>query len=81
VQRLRLRARSPREFHPRRGSTRTSSVVGAETLSRIINYKDRNSCILFATARARRASPHRRRRSAGLIYSTAARPTAPAATS
>jgi 3-oxoacyl-[acyl-carrier-protein] synthase III len=45
-------------------------VVGSETLSRIVNYKDRNSCILFgdgagAVVLSRCEDPKR-----GLIYST-----------
>ncbi len=45
-------------------------VIGAETLSRIVNYKDRNSCILFgdgagAIVLQRTDDPRR-----GLIYST-----------
>ena len=31
----------------RSGSIRTALVVGAETLSRFVNWKDRNTCILF----------------------------------
>jgi 3-oxoacyl-[acyl-carrier-protein] synthase-3 len=31
----------------RRGTVHTALVIGTETLSRIINWKDRNTCILF----------------------------------
>jgi 3-oxoacyl-[acyl-carrier-protein] synthase-3 len=31
----------------RSGSIRTALVIGAETLSRFVNWKDRNTCILF----------------------------------
>lgn len=31
----------------RSGSIRTALVIGAETLSRIVNWQDRNTCILF----------------------------------
>jgi 3-oxoacyl-[acyl-carrier-protein] synthase-3 len=52
------------------GQYRTVLVIGAETLSRITNYKDRNSCILFGDGAGavvlRRDNDPRR----GLIYST-----------
>jgi len=54
----------------RAGQYKTVLVVGAETLSRIINYKDRNSCILFGDGAGavvlRRTDDVKR----GLIYST-----------
>ncbi len=31
----------------RRGSVKTALVIGAETLSRFINWEDRNTCVLF----------------------------------
>jgi 3-oxoacyl-[acyl-carrier-protein] synthase III len=54
----------------RAGQYRSVLVIGAETLSRIVNYKDRNSCILFgdgagAVVLKRSDDPKR-----GLIYST-----------
>jgi 3-oxoacyl-[acyl-carrier-protein] synthase-3 len=54
----------------RAGQYKTVLVVGAETLSRIVNYKDRNSCILFgdgagAVVLKRNEDPKR-----GLIYCT-----------
>lgn len=54
----------------RAGQYRNVLVIGAETLSRIVNYKDRNSCILFgdgagAVVLQRSDDPKR-----GLIYST-----------
>jgi 3-oxoacyl-[acyl-carrier-protein] synthase-3 len=54
----------------RAGQFKNVLVVGAETLSRIVNYKDRNSCILFgdgagAVVLSRVDDPKR-----GLIYST-----------
>ena len=54
----------------RAGQYKTVLVIGAETISRIINYKDRNSCILFgdgagAVVLRRSEDPKR-----GLIYST-----------
>ena len=54
----------------RAGQYRNVLVIGAETLSRIVNYKDRNSCILFgdgagAIVLRRSDDPGR-----GLIYST-----------
>src|SRR3954452_4427766 len=54
----------------RAGQYRNVLVVGAETLSRITNYKDRNSCILFgdgAGAVVLRRSEDLKR---GLIFST-----------
>jgi 3-oxoacyl-[acyl-carrier-protein] synthase-3 len=54
----------------RAGQYKNVLVVGAETLSRIVNYKDRNSCILFgdgAGAVVLRRSDDPKR---GLIYST-----------
>jgi 3-oxoacyl-[acyl-carrier-protein] synthase-3 len=54
----------------RGGQYRNVLVVGAETLSRITNYKDRNSCILFgdgAGAVVLRRSEDPRR---GLIYAS-----------
>src|SRR3954467_10679328 len=54
----------------RAGQYKTVLVIGAETLSRIVNYKDRNSCILFgdgAGAIVLRRSDDPKR---GLIYST-----------
>ena len=54
----------------RAGQYKNVLVVGAETLSRIVNYKDRNSCILFGDGAGaivlQRADDARR----GLIYST-----------
>ena len=54
----------------RAGQYKTVLVVGAETISRIVNYKDRNSCILFgdgagAVVLKRSDDPKR-----GLIYGT-----------
>jgi 3-oxoacyl-[acyl-carrier-protein] synthase-3 len=54
----------------RAGQYRNVLVIGAETLSRIVNYKDRNSCILFgdgagAIVLQRSNDPKR-----GLIYNT-----------
>ena len=54
----------------RAGQYKNVLVIGAETLSRIVNYKDRNSCILFgdgagAVVLRRDEDPKR-----GLIYST-----------
>src|SRR5256885_9711639 len=54
----------------RAGQYKTVLVIGAETLSRIVNYKDRNSCILFgdgAGAIVLRRSDDPKR---GLIYSS-----------
>src|SRR4051812_29901431 len=54
----------------RAGQYRNVLVIGAETLSRITNYKDRNSCILFgdgAGAVVLRRSDDAKR---GLVYST-----------
>src|SRR3954452_23539739 len=54
----------------RAGQYKNVLVIGAETLSRIVNYKDRNSCILFgdgAGAIVLRRSDDPKR---GLIYST-----------
>ena len=54
----------------RAGQYRNVLVIGAETLSRIVNYKDRNSCILFGDGAGaivlRRGDDPKR----GLIYST-----------
>jgi 3-oxoacyl-[acyl-carrier-protein] synthase-3 len=54
----------------RSGQYKTVLVIGAETLSRITNYKDRNSCILFGDGSGavvlRRSDDPKR----GLIYST-----------
>ncbi|MEO6435232.1 MAG: beta-ketoacyl-ACP synthase 3, partial [Tepidisphaeraceae bacterium] len=54
----------------RAGQYKNVVVIGAETLSRIVNYKDRNSCILFgdgagAVVLRRSEDPKK-----GLIYST-----------
>jgi 3-oxoacyl-[acyl-carrier-protein] synthase-3 len=54
----------------RSGQYKNVLVIGAETLSRIVNYKDRNSCILFgdgagAVVLQRSEDPNR-----GLIYNT-----------
>jgi 3-oxoacyl-[acyl-carrier-protein] synthase-3 len=54
----------------RAGQYRNVMIIGAETLSRITDYKDRSSCILFgdgagAIVMQRHADPKR-----GLIYST-----------
>src|SRR5678815_2400890 len=54
----------------RAGQYKNVLVIGAETLSRIVNYKDRNSCILFgdgagAVVLQRCEDPKR-----GVIYST-----------
>src|SRR2546421_6782005 len=54
----------------RAGQYKNVLVIGAETLSRIVNYKDRNSCILFgdgAGAIVLRRSEDPKR---GLIYSS-----------
>jgi len=58
----------------RAGQYKNVLVVGAETLSRIVNYKDRNSCILFGDgagaivlSRSEDADGKSKR---GLIYST-----------
>src|SRR4051812_27049808 len=54
----------------RAGQYKNVLVIGAETLSRIVNYKDRNSCILFGDGAGavvlRRTDDAKR----GLIYST-----------
>ena len=54
----------------RAGQYKTVLVIGAETLSRIVNYKDRNSCILFGDGAGavvlRRGDDPKR----GLIYSS-----------
>src|SRR5215212_9636561 len=57
------------------GMYRNVLVLGAETLSRIVNYKDRNSCILFGDGAGavvlRRGEPETDGKSGrGLIYST-----------
>jgi 3-oxoacyl-[acyl-carrier-protein] synthase-3 len=59
----------------RSGQYKNVLVVGAETLSRIVNYKDRNSCILFgdgAGAVVLRRSDDRGegKEARGLIYNT-----------
>jgi 3-oxoacyl-[acyl-carrier-protein] synthase-3 len=59
----------------RAGQYRNVVVIGAETLSRIVNYKDRNSCILFgdgagAVVLQRSDDAGEGKRGRGLIYST-----------
>src|SRR5688572_23865341 len=59
----------------RAGQYKTVLVVGAETLSRIVNYKDRNSCILFgdgagAIVLQRSEDAGDGKRGRGLIYGT-----------
>ncbi len=59
----------------RAGQYRNVLVVGAETLSRIVNYKDRNSCILFgdgagAVVLSRSDDAGNGKQGRGLIYST-----------
>ena len=59
----------------RAGQYRNVLVIGAETLSRIVNYKDRNSCILFgdgagAVVLQRSDEAVEGNRGRGLIYST-----------
>jgi 3-oxoacyl-[acyl-carrier-protein] synthase III len=58
----------------RAGQYRNVLVVGAETLSRIVNYKDRNSCILFGDGAGAvvlsRAEDAGGKQGRGLIYST-----------
>ena len=54
----------------RAGQCKNVLVIGAETLSRIVNYRDRNTCILFgdgsgAVVMQRSSDPKR-----GLIYSS-----------
>jgi 3-oxoacyl-[acyl-carrier-protein] synthase-3 len=59
----------------RAGMYRNVLVIGAETLSRIVNYKDRGSCILFgdgagAVVLQRGPESDEGTRGRGLIYST-----------
>lgn len=59
----------------RSGMYRNVLVIGAETLSRIVNYKDRSSCILFgdgagAVVLRRGDESNDGTRGRGLIYST-----------
>ena len=41
------RARRRRQLHPRLGQARTALVIGAETFSRILDWEDRGTCVLF----------------------------------
>jgi 3-oxoacyl-[acyl-carrier-protein] synthase-3 len=69
-----------RPVHPRNGPGEYVLVIGVELLSRVLNWKDRTTCVLFgdgaggggAGARARRRGPRRRRG----ILSTRSTPTA-----
>jgi 3-oxoacyl-[acyl-carrier-protein] synthase-3 len=54
----------------RAGQYKTVLVVGAETLSRIVNYKDRNSCILFGDGAGAVVLRRTDDTKLGLIYST-----------
>jgi 3-oxoacyl-[acyl-carrier-protein] synthase-3 len=59
----------------RAGQYKNVLVIGAETLSRIVNYKDRNSCILFgdgagAVVLRRGEDPTNGNPPRGLIHST-----------
>ncbi|HYO10503.1 MAG TPA: beta-ketoacyl-ACP synthase III [Tepidisphaeraceae bacterium] len=54
----------------RAGQYKNVLVVGAETLSRIVNYKDRNSCILFGDGAGAVVLKRTDDLKRGLIYST-----------
>src|SRR5215213_6269514 len=51
------------------GMYRNVLVVGAETLSRIVNYKDRNSCILFGDGAGAIVLQRSDEQGRGVIYS------------
>ncbi|MFH1371803.1 MAG: beta-ketoacyl-ACP synthase III [Planctomycetota bacterium] len=55
------------------GSIRNALIIGAETLTKITNYKDRTSCILFgdgAGAVVLEGKPRENDTQSGIIYST-----------
>jgi 3-oxoacyl-[acyl-carrier-protein] synthase III len=54
----------------RAGQYRNVLVIGAETLSRITNYKDRNSCILFGDGAGAIVLSRTEDANRGLIYGT-----------
>ncbi len=54
----------------RAGQYKNVLVIGAETLSRITNYKDRNSCILFGDGAGAVVLRRSEDLKSGLIYST-----------
>ena len=54
----------------RAGQYRNVLAIGAETLSRITNYKDRSSCILFGDGAGAVVLQRTEERGRGLIYST-----------
>src|SRR4051812_16853421 len=54
----------------RAGQYKNVLVIGAETLSRIVNYKDRNSCILFGDGAGAVVLKRSEDLKRGLIFST-----------
>jgi 3-oxoacyl-[acyl-carrier-protein] synthase-3 len=54
----------------RAGQYKNVLVIGAETLSRIVNYKDRNSCILFGDGAGAVVLKRADDPNSGLIYQT-----------